>query len=247
MSSKKKNTQTQSGSPASNPTLKPSKFHRFLTKLFRFIRTIIIILIISFCLIFVIPRLINEIIQAPKIFDDIDEIPESRVAIVFGAGLKADGTVTRILRDRVNAAIQLYEAGKVEKILLSGDNRFVDYNEPGAMYDHAIAQGVPEEALVMDFAGRRTYDTCYRAKEIFEVDEAIVVTQKFHLSRALFLCNSLGVDANGFSADLSYYLRRSRLIWNIRETPATTAALYDIWIRKPVPVLGDPLPIFPEE
>ena len=247
MSSKKKNTKNLNGSPTSNQQNTRTKFQRFLHRLFRLIRTAIIILTIGVCVFILIPRLINELVQAPKIFDDIEEIPEAKVAIVFGAGLKSDGTVTRILRDRVNAAIQLYEAGKVEKILLSGDNRFVDYNEPGAMYDHAIAQGVPEVALVMDFAGRRTYDTCYRANEIFQVDEAILVTQRFHLPRALFLCNQLGVKSLGYSADLSYYLKRSRIIWNIRETPATAAALYDVWIRKPVPVLGDPLPIFPEE
>jgi SanA protein len=247
MSSKKKNTKTLTGSTTDNTKKKPSRFLRIIRGIFRVIRTLIIIAAIGLSILFLIPRLINELVQAPKIYSDVEEVPTSRVAIVFGAGLKADGTVTRILRDRVDAAIQLYKAGKVEKILLSGDNRYVDYNEPGAMFDHAIERGIPAEDLVMDYAGRRTYDTCYRAKEIFQVDKAILVTQRFHLSRALYLCNSLGVQSTGYSADLSYYLKRSRVIWNIRETPATSAAIFDVWFRKPVPVLGEPLPIFPEE
>lgn len=213
----------------------------------RLIRILVIILSIAFCILFLIPRLINELFQAPSIYNNIEDIPAGKVAIVFGAGLKSDGTVTRILRDRVNAAIQLYEAGKVEKILLSGDNRVVEYNEPAAMYEYAVSKGIPEEDLILDYAGRRTYDTCYRAKEIFQVEGAILVTQRFHLARALFLCKNFGVESTGYSANLSYYFKSSRLIWNIRELPATTVAIIDAWFRKPLPVLGDPLPIFPKE
>ena len=246
MNSKKKNTITPSGLRENKPLHKPSRLRKLVQAIFRIFRMIVIILLIGMFVIFLLPRLLNELIQSPKIYEDIEEIPKSRVAIVFGAGLKADGTVTRILRDRVNAAIQLYEAGKVEKILFSGDNRVVEYNEPGAMYDYAISQGIPSEDIVLDFAGRRTYDTCYRAKEIFQVDDGILVTQRFHLPRALLLCNSLGVNSTGYSANLSYYLKSSRVIWNIRELPATFVAMLDVWITKPVPVLGDPLPIFPK-
>ncbi len=213
----------------------------------RIFRISLTILLIALCLLFLVPRLVNELFQASKIYSDIEDVPTGKIAIVFGAGLKSDGTVTRILRDRVNAAIQLYQAGKVEKILFSGDNSVVEYNEPGAMYAYAITQGIPEEDLVLDYAGRRTYDTCYRAKEIFQIDEAILVTQRFHLARALFLCKNFGIESTGYSANLSYYLKSSRLIWNIRETPATTVAIFDAWFSKPIPILGDPLPIFPEE
>lgn len=246
MNLKKKNTITQSGLLANKPLPKRSRFRKFVGGLIRVLRVIIIVFTIGIFIIFILPRFVNEIIQTPKIFDEVGEIPKSRVAIVFGAGLKADGTVTRILRDRVNAAIQLYNAGKVEKILFSGDNRVVEYNEPGAMYEYAISQGIPSEDIVLDYAGRRTYDTCYRVKEIFQVDEAILVTQRFHLPRALLLCNSMDIQSTGFSANLSYYLKSSRLIWNIRELPATFVAIIDAYITKPVPVLGDPLPIFPE-
>jgi SanA protein len=114
------------------------------------------------------------------------------------------------------------------------------------MYRHAVSLGVPSEDIVLDYAGRRTYDTCYRAKDIFGVSEAVVVTQRFHLPRAIFLCDHFGIETTGYSSNMSYYRKISRLIWNIRELPATLVALSDAWITRPVPVLGDREPIFPE-
>ncbi len=145
----------------------------------------------------------------------------------------------------METAAQLYLEGKVDKLLMSGDNRFVDYNEPEAMRQYARSLGVPDEAIVLDYAGRRTYDTCYRAKAIFGVESAILVTQKFHLSRALFTCNALGVKAVGVEADNYYFLKRSRLYWNIREQFATVTAFWDVYFKQPLPVLGEPEPIFP--
>jgi SanA protein len=175
----------------------------------------------------------------------IDNAPRKRLAIVFGAGLRRDGSPTPLLKDRVAAASQLYFDNKIEKILMSGDNRFVSYNEPGAMYDYAVSLGVPKEDIILDYAGRRTYDTCYRAREIFKVNDVLLVTQSYHLYRAVFLCNMLGVKADGVSADLRQYLTRSKIIWNSREILATATAFVDIWVRRPVPVLGAPEPIFP--
>jgi vancomycin permeability regulator SanA len=189
------------------------------------------------------PRLVTALYAAARTFT-IQEVPAERVAIVFGAGLRRDGSPTAVLRDRVQTAAQLYFAGKVEKLLLSGDNRFVDYNEPEAMRQYARSLGVPDEALVLDYAGRRTYDTCYRAKAIFGVQSAILVTQNFHLPRALFTCNALGLNATGVGADNIYYLKRSRLYWQVRELFATFGAFWDVCISKPLPVLGEPEPIF---
>ena len=114
--------------------------------------------------------------------------PAAPAAIVFGAGLWRDGSPSPVLQDRVATAADLYFSGKVKKILMSGDNRFIYYNEPGAMKKFALSLGVPEEDIVLDYAGRRTYDTCYRARAIFGLKEAILVTQSFHLPRALILC-----------------------------------------------------------
>ncbi len=175
------------------------------------------------------------------------DVPARRVAIVFGAGLWRDGSPTPVLRDRVATAADLYFAGKVEKLLLSGDNRFVNYNEPEAMRQYALSLGVPDEVLVLDYAGRRTYDTCYRARAIFSVNEAVLVTQRFHLPRALYTCTVLGVRAVGVPADRRVYRRGPYLYWNLREILATAAALVDVHLTHPTPVLGQPEPIFPEE
>ena len=161
------------------------------------------------------------------------------------AEVKRDGTPSAVLRDRIETAVTLYKTGKVEKLLLSGDNRFVEYNEPEAMRQLALKLGVPSEAIVRDYAGRRTYDTCYRAGAIFGVDEAILVTQAFHMPRALYLCNRLGVKSVGVTSDLQRYRRSAVLYWEMRELLATAAALWDIHVAHPIPVLGNQEPIFP--
>jgi len=186
--------------------------------------------------------LLFKLIYAAKIHT-AEEVPDTKIAIVFGAGLKYDGTPTAILEDRVKTAVELYQQGKVKKILLSGDNRFIDYNEPASMRAYALSLGVPSEDLILDYAGRRTYDTCFRAKYIFNVDQAILVTQNYHLPRALFLCQQIGIKADGVNADKRPYFFYSFAIWNFREILATSAAMVDVWIRHPVPVLGEPQPI----
>ncbi len=189
------------------------------------------------------PRLITALYAAARIYS-VADAPIDRTAIVFGAGLRRDGTPTAILRDRVQTAAQLFFDGKVEKLLMSGDHRDTEYNEPEAMRQYALGLGIPDEAMILDNAGRRTYDTCYRAKAVFGIHSAILVTQDFHLPRALFTCNALGIDAVGVKADNLYFLKRSRLIWNIRELFATAGAFVDVYVNKPLPLLGEPEPIF---
>jgi SanA protein len=201
---------------------------------------------ISLLILVSLARLVTALYSSNKI-DTVETTKGSRAAIVFGAGLQRDGSPSPVLRDRVQTAADLYFAGKVEKLLMSGDNRFIDYNEPGAMQAYAISLGVPEDAIVLDYAGRRTYDTCYRAKYIFGLEEAILVTQKYHMPRALITCNSIGITARGVAADVRQYRISSRIIWNVRELPATVVALWDVWIAHPLPVLGDFEPIFESE
>ena len=188
------------------------------------------------------PRFIMGLYAAPRTFS-VDDAPSARVVIVFGAGLLRDGSAGPVLSDRMQTAVALYQADKVEKILVSGDNRFVEYNEPEAGRQYALEHGVPDEDIVLDYAGRRTYDTCYRARHIFGVDEAILVTQEFHMPRALTLCNWFGVDSVGVEAANRYFLKRSRLWWNIRETFAVFQSAWDLLVAKPLPVLGEPEPI----
>jgi SanA protein len=193
----------------------------------------------------ILPRLITALFAIPRSYS-AQEAPATPVAIVFGAGLWRDGTPTTVLRDRIATASELYFSGKVQKILMSGDNRYLDYNEPGAMRDYALSLGVPEEDIVLDYAGRRTYDTCYRAHAIFGLDKAILVTQGFHLPRALYTCNALRLKAIGVPSDRHEYSPRSMAYWNLRELPATLTALLEVHLLRPEPVLGEPEPIFPQ-
>ncbi|HYP51868.1 MAG TPA: ElyC/SanA/YdcF family protein, partial [Pyrinomonadaceae bacterium] len=143
-----------------------------------------------------------------KIENSITEIPVEeppRIAIVFGAGVRENGEPSHALEDRIITAAELYRSGRVRKILMSGDNRFENYNEPAAMREQAIKRGVPSENVIADFAGRRTYDTCYRAKEIFGVERAVLVTHEFHLNRAIYLCQAAGIDSVGITADRRKY------------------------------------------
>ncbi len=172
-----------------------------------------------------------------------DEVPSQRVAIVFGARVYSDGRLSAMLQDRVETAVQLYHSGKIQKILVSGDNRFEDYDEPGRMMEYAIKRGVPAEDIQPDYAGRRTYDTCYRAKAIFQLDSAVLVTQDFHLPRTLFTCRNLGIEAVGVSADLRPYHPMPMRWSTTREFLATLCALVDVVRQKPAPVLGAPIPI----
>ena len=151
-----------------------------------------------------------------------------------------------MLRDRVETAVQLYQEGKVVKLLMSGDNRFTYYNEPEAMREYALQLGMPDKDIVLDYAGRRTYDTCFRAREIFGIKNAVLVTQLFHLPRAIYTCNMLGVDSVGVEADHAFYRKITLLFWNMRELPATLTALVEVHLTHPQPVLGNPEPIFPE-
>ena len=209
--------------------------------------SLLVALILTLVLItLVLPRLVTFLHARGRTYN-IQNAPSKPVAIVFGAGLWYDGSPTPILRDRVASAAALYHAGKVTKILMSGDNSTVDYNEPGAMKDFAIQLGVPEDDIVLDYAGRRTYDTCYRAGDIFGLQEVILVTQGFHLPRTIYTCNALGISAVGVDADIRTYRRRSLLYWNLRELPATAIALWQVHVSHPEPVLGNPEPIFPLE
>jgi SanA protein len=214
-------------------------------KVAKVITTMLISVIAVALLVALLPQLVTRIYTLPRLYS-VSSVPASPVAIVFGAGLRRDGTPSPVLRDRIDTAVELYSAGKVQKLLMSGDNRFIDYNEPGAMQEYALSQGVPSEDIVLDYAGRRTYDTCYRAKHIFQVESAILVTQGFHLPRAIYVCNSLGLPAVGVSADTRPYRRFSRIYWGLRETVATLVALWEVHVSQPLPVLGNPEPIFPK-
>lgn len=205
----------------------------------------IVIAITGFAVLVLVAARIYIVIYSHKFILPMVSQPDAQVAIVFGAGLRRDGSPTPILQDRVQTAVDLYKAGKVKKLLMSGDNRYLDYNEPGSMREYALSLGVPEQDIVLDYAGRRTYDTCYRAGYIFGITKAILVTQPFHLPRAIYTCRSMGMDATGMAAQNNNYSKLSQLYWNIREIPAMLVSIIQVNISHPLPVLGDKEYIFP--
>ncbi len=164
----------------------------------------------------------------------LEEAPAERDAIVFGAGLWRNGRPTPVLYDRIATAAALYHAGKVEHLLMSGDG--LTNRETLAMRQAALELGVPDSALLLDEAGLDTYATCYRAKTLFGIERALLVTQNFHLPRALFICDGLGLQATGVSADRRTYRRASQAWWNLRELFATANAWVEVNVMKPTPI-----------
>ncbi len=150
--------------------------------------------------------------------------PPAPVALVLGAGLRSDGSPSPYLQARLEDARALYAAGTVKAILVSGDNSTVDHDEATAMQRWLVEHGVPTRQVVRDHAGFDTYDSCVRARKIFGVTKAIVVTQGFHLPRALFLCRHAGIDVVGVASGA---VGGRGLEYTAREVPASVKAVWD--------------------
>ena len=166
----------------------------------------------------------------------VADAPIRPVAIVFGA--QGD-----ILSDRVTTGVELYKAGKVQKLLMTGDNGRDGYDEPGEMKQEALALGVPAKDIVCDDAGFRTYDSVYRARDVFGVRSAILVTQGYHLPRALFLARRMGLDVVGVDAAKRPYVGQAA--FDLREVAAVEVAWFQANVTRPRPkFLGQPIPLF---
>ncbi|HWH01765.1 MAG TPA: ElyC/SanA/YdcF family protein [Pilimelia sp.] len=166
---------------------------------------------------------------------DAASVPPAAVGIVLGAQVNADGSPSAFLAARLALAKRLYDTGKVRALLVSGDHGRWEYDEPGAMRDWLVAAGVPAERVVLDHAGFDTYDSCVRARRVFGVTEAVVVTQSFHVARAVTLCRHAGIRAVGVGDDS---VRGYREPWRrgaLREYPAAVKAAWDaLSAREPV-------------
>ncbi len=185
-------------------------------------------------------------LEARAYIFQIDTVPAYGVAIIFGAQVYTNGNPSAMLADRIQVGAKLYQSGKVRMLLMTGDNHIDSYNEPEVMRQYALRLGVPAEAITLDYAGFRTYDSCYRARDIFKLDEAILVTQAFHMDRALLICNSLGIRSVGVTADFvrsTGYAPRSLISSQLREFPATTVSIFDLLRDNKPTFLGEPLPI----
>lgn len=168
-----------------------------------------------------------------------NDVPPAYSALVLGASVYSDNRPSPILADRIKAAVALYKKAKVKKLLMSGDNRTPYYNEPDVMKRMAISLGVPAEDIQADYAGRRTYDSCWRAKNIFSQDKMIIVTQSFHMSRALFLCSNLGIESYGLVSDQPIYSPLDWTYWQVRDVVSLILSIVDLFVRHPSLVKGD--------
>jgi SanA protein len=172
---------------------------------------------------------------------DTGQWPRPRVAVVFGASVYGSGELSPVLEDRVNTAIELYRARKVDRILVSGDNRHPSYNEPKAMQEYLISHAVAARDVVVDSGGRSTYETCLRAKEVFGLQRVVLVSQGFHLPRALYIANELGLDAIGMSSDLQ---SKNQIDYqNLREWGAEIKAYLNLHVIPPEVELGERTPV----
>ncbi|MDZ4772440.1 MAG: ElyC/SanA/YdcF family protein [Planctomycetota bacterium] len=172
----------------------------------------------------------------------IAELAHAPVAIVLGASVKADGSPSHALEDRLQQALELHRAGIVSKVLLSGDHGRPEYDETNTMRRWLLDRGVPAPDLYCDHAGFTTYDTMARAKRIFGIERAIVVTQRFHLPRALYTATALGITVEGAPCDQRTYVKS---VWfEMREIGARTKAFVEAGIFQRDPrALGTPIPI----
>lgn len=172
--------------------------------------------------------------------EEVSKLSNVDCAVILGAGVR-EGKPTPMLRDRLLVGIDLYKSGAVKKLIMSGDHGSTDYDEVNIMKSFAVDRGVPDEDIFMDHAGFSTYETIYRAKEIFEADNIIIVSQKYHLYRALYIAEKLGIKSVGVSADLDTY--RGQTKRDLREILARDKDFFKC-IFKPKPTyLGDKIPV----
>ncbi len=161
--------------------------------------------------------------------------------VILGCKVKEDGQPSDMLRDRLQRGIELYRLGAAPKIIMSGDHGRKNYNEVGTMKQYAVEAGVPSSDVFMDHAGFSTYETVYRAKEIFGAKRVIIVTQKYHLYRALYIAKSLGLDAVGVDSDLETY--RGQLKRDVREVLARCKDFATSIIKPKPTYLGEAVPV----
>jgi SanA protein len=174
------------------------------------------------------------------IFEDQKELPKTDVAIIFGAGIK-DNQPGRYLKDRLDAGIRLYKNNKVKKILLSGDNGNDAHDELTVMKLYCYKNGVDTTKIYIDYAGFDSYSTMYRAKEIFKVDTAILVTQKYHLNRCIYIGEKLGIKCYGYSANKGEY--KGYKYYSFREYFSIFKSVLDVARNRQPHFLGETVDI----
>lgn len=173
--------------------------------------------------------------EAAAGLEDVDCI------LILGCGVRADGSPSLMLRDRLDIGLRLYEAGIAPKLLMSGDHSRADYDEVNAMKDYAMAAGVPSEDVFMDHAGFSTYESMYRARDIFCAEKIVIVSQGYHLSRAVYDARALGLDAYGMAAEDIRYA--GQFMRDLREILARCKDFFYCLLRPEPTFLGETIPV----
>lgn len=183
-----------------------------------------------------------ELTAKGKTFNNATEIPANKVGLLLGTGkyLK-NGRVNLFYSYRINAAVKLYKSGKIKYILVSGDNGNKNYDEPTTFKEDLIAAGIPENKIILDYAGFRTLDSVVRSKEIFQKENITIISQQFHNERAIAIANAKGMNAVGFNA--KNVGGRSGFKIKVREVLARVAMCIDLVIGKQPKFLGKKITI----
>ncbi len=202
------------------------------------IYTLVVVIVLAIIAVFAVNFAIYAF-SAPYIYDKNSQIPHAQVAIILGASVLSNTTLSAILKDRADEAIELYRLKKTDKILVSGDNGAVNYNEVDPVRTYLLKNGVLDQDIFLDHAGFDTYSTMYRARDIFQVSDALIVSQSFHLPRAVFIARKLGLRAYGVRADNVPVL----FINYLREVVANEKAVYDLILAVKPKFLGPVMPI----
>lgn len=192
-------------------------------------------------LILIINAHIKALVKGRILSPDHIPITDADCILVLGARVWADGSPSYMLEDRLVRAIELYNMGICNRLLMSGDHGKKDYDEVNVMKKYAVDRGIPSSCVFMDHAGFSTYESLYRARDVFKVKKAIIVTQEYHLYRALYIAQKLGLEAYGVAADRrEYYGQSSR---ELREILARVKDFFAAIIKPKPTYLGDPIPI----
>lgn len=203
-------------------------------------RTLLIITLLLILVIYAINIYISHI-SRNSMFSKVRDLPSTYVALVLGAHVSKEGTPSNFLQDRLDIALQLYRQNKVKRLLLSGDHGSIGYDEVNNMRNYLLAKGVDTRDIFLDHAGFDTYNSIVRAKDIFGIHEMVIVSQEFHLKRALYIAEKKGVKAWGIVADHSDY--GSLRYLNFREKIACIKAFMEVLINKEPKFRGEKIPI----
>lgn len=201
--------------------------------------------IVLLLLLIITPFVLNHYVKivASRYILAPDKIPPADAILVLGAYVQPDGSMSSMLADRITVGYRLYQAGKAQKILVSGDHGRKDYDEVNTMKAYLKQQGIPTQNIFMDHAGFSTYESMYRARDVFKVRKVIIVTQNYHLMRAVFIARELGLEAYGVNADLRTYGNTTH--YELREIAARNKDFFLCRVFKPKPTfLGEPIPVF---